>query len=97
MSTLDKYRDFGIQVALRGHGGELARMQWAYELACNRFIRDCRTQSGCDGATVSTNGIWSRPMQISRRYSYPNWRNRFAVPRVHPWKKRLPGWMPHGT
>jgi asparagine synthase (glutamine-hydrolysing) len=45
MSTLDKYRDFGIQVALRGHGGELARMQWAYELACNRFIRDCRTQS----------------------------------------------------
>jgi asparagine synthase (glutamine-hydrolysing) len=45
MSTLDKYRDFGIEVALRGHGGELARMQWAYELACNRFIRDCRTQS----------------------------------------------------
>jgi asparagine synthase (glutamine-hydrolysing) len=45
MSTLDKYRDFGVQVALRGHGGELARMQWAYELACNRFIRDCRTQS----------------------------------------------------
>jgi hypothetical protein len=43
-STLDRYRDFGIQVALRGHGGELARMQWAYELACNRFIRDCRTQ-----------------------------------------------------
>jgi asparagine synthase (glutamine-hydrolysing) len=44
MSTLNKYRDFGIEVALRGHGGELARMQWAYELACNRFIRDCRTQ-----------------------------------------------------
>lgn len=44
MSTLDKYRDFGIQCTLRGHGGELARMQWAYELACNRFIRDCRTQ-----------------------------------------------------
>jgi asparagine synthase (glutamine-hydrolysing) len=45
MSTLDRYRDFGIQIALRGHGGELARMQWAYELACNRFLRDCRTQS----------------------------------------------------
>ncbi len=45
MSTLDRYRDFGVQIALRGHGGELARMQWAYELACNRFIRDCRTQS----------------------------------------------------
>ncbi|MGO9528099.1 MAG: asparagine synthase-related protein [Verrucomicrobiia bacterium] len=45
MSTLDKYRDFGVQVTLRGHGGELARMQWAYELACNRFIQDCRTQS----------------------------------------------------
>ena len=45
MSTLDKYRELGIQVALRGHGGEIARMQWAYELTCNRLILACKTQS----------------------------------------------------
>jgi asparagine synthase (glutamine-hydrolysing) len=45
MSTLDTYRELGIQVALRGHGGELARMQWAYELTCNRLVLSCRTQA----------------------------------------------------
>jgi asparagine synthase (glutamine-hydrolysing) len=45
MSTLDKYRELGVQVALRGHGGEIARMQWAYELTCNRLILACKTQS----------------------------------------------------
>jgi hypothetical protein len=45
MSTLDKYRELGIDVALRGHGGELARMQWAYEFTCNRQILACRTQA----------------------------------------------------
>ena len=44
MSTLDKYRELGVQVALRGHGGEIARMQWAYELTCNRLILACQTQ-----------------------------------------------------
>jgi asparagine synthase (glutamine-hydrolysing) len=44
MSTLDKYRELGVQVALRGHGGEIARMQWAYELTCNRLILACKTQ-----------------------------------------------------
>jgi asparagine synthetase B (glutamine-hydrolysing) len=44
MSTLDRYRPLGVEVALRGHGGELARMRWAYELACNRQILACRTQ-----------------------------------------------------
>lgn len=45
MSTLDKYRELGVQVALRGHGGEIARMQWAYELTCNRLILACKTQA----------------------------------------------------
>ena len=45
MSTLDRYRELGIEVALRGHGGELARMQWAYEFTCNRQILACRTQA----------------------------------------------------
>lgn len=45
MSTLDRYRQLGIEVVLRGHGGELARMQWAYELTCNRHILACRTQA----------------------------------------------------
>ena len=45
MSTLDRYRQLGIEVALRGHGGELARMQWAYEFTCNRQILACRTQA----------------------------------------------------
>lgn len=45
MSTLDKYRELGIDIALRGHGGELARMQWAYEFTCNRQILACRTQA----------------------------------------------------
>jgi asparagine synthase (glutamine-hydrolysing) len=44
MSTLDKYRELGVHVALRGHGGEIARMQWAYELTCNRLILACKTQ-----------------------------------------------------
>lgn len=44
MSTLDRYRELGIEVALRGHGGELARMQWAYELTCNRQILACKTR-----------------------------------------------------
>jgi asparagine synthase (glutamine-hydrolysing) len=44
MSTLDQYRELGIQVALRGHGGEIARMQWAYELTCNRQILACQSQ-----------------------------------------------------
>jgi len=44
MSTLDLYRDLGVGVVLRGHGGELARMHEAYELRCNRHIRACRTQ-----------------------------------------------------
>ena len=44
MSTLDRYRELGIEVALRGHGGELARMQWAYEFTCNRQILACRSQ-----------------------------------------------------
>jgi hypothetical protein len=44
MSTLDKYRELGVHVALRGHGGEIARMQWAYELTCNRLILACTTQ-----------------------------------------------------
>jgi asparagine synthase (glutamine-hydrolysing) len=45
MSTLDTYRQLGIQVALRGHGGEIARMQSAYELTCNRHILACRSQT----------------------------------------------------
>lgn len=45
MSTLDKYRELGIDIALRGHGGELARMQWAYEFTCNRQILACRSQA----------------------------------------------------
>lgn len=44
MSTLDLYRDLGVGVVLRGHGGELARMHEAYELRCNRHVRACRTQ-----------------------------------------------------
>src|SRR5580700_6775368 len=49
LSTLDKYRELGIQVALRGHGGEIARMQWAYELTCNRLILACKTQPELKG------------------------------------------------
>ena len=45
MSTLDKYHELGVHVALRGHGGEIARMQWAYELTCNRLILACKTQA----------------------------------------------------
>lgn len=45
MSTLDKYRELGIEVALRGHGGEIGRMQSAYEMTCNRLILACRTQA----------------------------------------------------
>ena len=96
MSTLDKYRDFGVQVALRGHGGELARMQWAYELACNRFIRDCRTQSGRHGTTVSANGVWSHRRRL-RQFVGPELAKPLRGAARHPWKKRSPGWMPRGT
>ena len=45
MPTLDLYREAGIEVVLRGHGGELARMHEAYELRVNRHVRACRSQS----------------------------------------------------
>lgn len=45
MSTLDAYRDAGIAIVLRGHGGEFTRMQWAYEFTCNRRVLACRNQS----------------------------------------------------
>ncbi len=45
MSTLDLYRQLGVGVVLRGHGGELARMHEAYELRCNRHVRACRSQA----------------------------------------------------
>jgi asparagine synthase (glutamine-hydrolysing) len=44
MPTLDIYRELGVGVVLRGHGGELARMHEAYELRCNRHVMACRTQ-----------------------------------------------------
>jgi hypothetical protein len=45
MPTLECYREAGIDVVLRGHGGELARMSEAYELRVNRHLRACRTQA----------------------------------------------------
>lgn len=44
MGTLDQYREAGIDVILRGHGGELARMSEAYEMRVNRHVRACRSQ-----------------------------------------------------
>ena len=46
MPTLDAYRDMGVGVVLRGHGGELARMHEAYELRCSRHLLKCTTQEG---------------------------------------------------
>ena len=96
MPTLDIYRDMGVQVLLRGHAGELARMHEAYELRCNRHVLACRTQAQLRSRMLGQLTVCSGNRSWTT-FLCQSWPGRCGAPHGLRWTRPSTGLIRRGT